>query len=55
MLPSPHAHPELKSIETVQPAHPFTIDLPALPPKQDPDPHIAKPRARMGQIANAQP
>lgn len=53
MLPSPHPHPELQSIEAVQPAHPFTVDSPAFPPEQDPDPHIAKPWAGMRQVPNA--
>jgi len=53
VLAPPHAHPQLKSFQAVQPTDSLPIYEPTLTPQQDPNPQVAKPRAGMGQIANA--
>ena len=52
---APHPHPELQSLESIEPPHPFSIHQPAFTPQEHPDPQIFKPWARMGEIANPDP
>jgi hypothetical protein len=55
MLPSSHPHTQLQAIEPVQSSDALPIHRPAFPTQEHPDAQILKPRARMGQIANADP
>ena len=55
VLPPPHVHPQLQALQSVEPSYPLAIHRPALTPEQDPDAQIPKPRARMGEIPNAEP
>lgn|GEM_PF-1657319 len=55
VLASPHPHAQLQTIKSVQSSDALSIHPPAFPTQQHPDPQRPKPRARMGQIANAQP
>jgi hypothetical protein len=55
MFATPHPHPELQAIQTIESPYPLAIDLPAFPAQQDPNTLIAKPGSRMREIANAEP
>ena len=55
VLPAPHPHPQLQAIQSIQSSDALAIHRPALTPQQHPNPHVAKPRPGMSQIANTQP
>jgi hypothetical protein len=55
MFPPSHPHAQLQAIEPVQSSDALPIHLPAFPTQEHPYAQIPKPRARMGQIANADP
>jgi hypothetical protein len=50
--PDPHA--QLQAIQAIEATHALAIDWPPFPSQQHPNPHVAEPRSRMGQVANAQ-
>ncbi len=52
MFPSPHAHPQLQPVHSIEPSHSFPIHEPALTPQQHPNALIAKPRSGVSQIPN---
>lgn len=54
-LPLPHAPPQLHALQSIEPSYPLAAQRPALTPEQHPDAQIPKPRARMGEITNAEP
>src|SRR5512147_483749 len=55
VLPPPHAHPQLQSLQSIEPSYPLPIHEPAFAPQQHPDPQVAEPGSGVGQIANAEP
>ena len=52
---APDPHPQLQAVEPIEPPHALLIHGPSLPPQQHPDPQVAEPRPRVGQLADAQP
>ena len=55
MLSTPDPHAELQTLQSIEPSHPRAIHEPAFASSEHPDPQRSKPRAAMGQIANAHP
>jgi hypothetical protein len=55
VLAPPDAHPELQAVEPIEPPHALAIHAPAVAPEQHPDPEVPEPRARVGELADAQP
>jgi hypothetical protein len=55
VLASLHPYAELQALESIEPSHPLPIHPPALAMQEHPDAQRPKPRAGMGQIANAHP
>src|SRR5215470_10452004 len=55
VLAPPDAHPELQSVEPIEPAHTLAIHAPSLPAQQDPDAEVPKSRPRLGQLPDPEP
>jgi hypothetical protein len=55
MLATPDSHAELQAIKSIESSYTLAIHEPAFAPQQHPNPHVAKPRPDMSQIANLEP
>jgi hypothetical protein len=53
VLPSPHTHPELQILESIESSHPLAIHQPAFATQEHPKAKIANAGPSMSQIANA--
>ena len=50
----PDSHAKLQPVKTIETPHSFAVHEPALASQQHPEALVPKPRARMGEISNAQ-